>query len=300
MTEFSISTERIGLYSPPRFNRRFPKHEPAPQKAKSMTIAAGFRCHDGVVLCTDSEHTSGQSKSYDQKIFQAKADNAVICLAGAGDDVYIRTVARDIASQVNGQTLNFEQVELIAQKVISTITREVNDPDASTTALLLAARVEGEKESRLYRLKGTGGISQASPGVSVVGTEAAESAMRALAEVFFPDWSVSVYATRYLAAHLVQRVNRAASYCGGSPQIACLADDGRTYFDFTASANPGHDYLAGILLHLPEMLDACISGNNERFEMFAETSLNQFRELMKQREKYLISMGAGDDEGWLW
>ena len=89
----------LGLYSPPQFNWRLPKKEPRPRQVKSMTIAAGFRCHDGVVLCTDSEHTSGQSKSYDHKIFEATAGNALIYVAGAGDDVYIRTAAQDLADR---------------------------------------------------------------------------------------------------------------------------------------------------------------------------------------------------------
>jgi 20S proteasome alpha/beta subunit len=88
-----------------------------------MTIAAGFRCHDGVVLCTDSEHTSGQSKSYDHKIFEATAGNALIYVAGAGDDVYIRTAAQDLAYEVSGKTVSFEHIELLSQKVMTAIPR---------------------------------------------------------------------------------------------------------------------------------------------------------------------------------
>jgi 20S proteasome alpha/beta subunit len=64
MSTFANQANKVALYSPPQINRRLPKKEPRPRQVKSMTIAAGFRCYDGVVICRDSEQTSGQSKSY--------------------------------------------------------------------------------------------------------------------------------------------------------------------------------------------------------------------------------------------
>jgi 20S proteasome alpha/beta subunit len=34
-----------------------------------MTIAAGIRCTDGIVLCSDTEHTEGDGKYEKPKIF---------------------------------------------------------------------------------------------------------------------------------------------------------------------------------------------------------------------------------------
>jgi len=263
MNKSATATTEAGLYSPPQINRRLPKKEPRPRQGKSMTIAAGFRCRDGVVLCTDSEHTAGQSKFYDHKIFQAEAANAVMYVAGAGDDLYIRSAAREIESEVQGKSLSFDQIEVAAEKAVSMIYKEhfaiahqASDPSAPTMTLLLAAQVEGEKEARLYRIRETGGITQVGPGVSVVGTEAAESLMRALSDLFFGGYSQSVYAMRYLAVHMIHRVIRSASYCGGSPQIACLTDQGARYVETTADADLGHDYLAGTFLNMPDILEA--------------------------------------------
>jgi 20S proteasome alpha/beta subunit len=35
----------------------------------AMTIAAGIRCTDGIVLCSDTEHTEGDGKYEKPKIF---------------------------------------------------------------------------------------------------------------------------------------------------------------------------------------------------------------------------------------
>ena len=55
----------IDMYHKPTYP---PK--PTPRRTpKAMTIAAGFKCRDGVLLCADSQITSDQGKTYQAKIF---------------------------------------------------------------------------------------------------------------------------------------------------------------------------------------------------------------------------------------
>src|ERR1035437_9047820 len=59
----------------------FPRKRPiapphTPKRVSSMTIAAGFRCLNGVVEAADSDCTPGQSKFRDKKIFEAKPASA--------------------------------------------------------------------------------------------------------------------------------------------------------------------------------------------------------------------------------
>jgi hypothetical protein len=63
-----------------------------------MTIAAGFHCNDGIVLCADTQETiSGYIKGYDGKIItNFLGGDAVVAIAGSGTSDYIRT-ARDKA-----------------------------------------------------------------------------------------------------------------------------------------------------------------------------------------------------------
>lgn len=68
-----------------------------PLERKPMTVAVGFKCNDGVVLATDSQHTIvGYSKEYKGKISTSIFQNLTIAIAGAGEDDYIES-AREYA-----------------------------------------------------------------------------------------------------------------------------------------------------------------------------------------------------------
>jgi hypothetical protein len=54
--QYGHQITEFALYSPPPMGKRLPKEEPRPQRGKSMTIAAGFQCIDGVLLLADSKH----------------------------------------------------------------------------------------------------------------------------------------------------------------------------------------------------------------------------------------------------
>jgi 20S proteasome alpha/beta subunit len=170
-----------------------------------MTIAVGFRCVDGVVVCTDSEHTAGQAKHYAPKIFQAVADNARLYIAGAGNDVYIGGVSKEIASDVKGKSMDFDSIESLAQKRVMEVydshiapARKAGDPGAPSMALLLAVQIK-ELEARLYRIEETGGIHLVDMGLAVVGTEAAETLVRGLASIFVMDYYTSVFTMHVIA-----------------------------------------------------------------------------------------------------
>jgi 20S proteasome alpha/beta subunit len=49
-----------------------------------MTIAAGFLCTDGVLLCADTEHTGWTSKSHQSKVDQFDVPDGKVCFALAG------------------------------------------------------------------------------------------------------------------------------------------------------------------------------------------------------------------------
>jgi 20S proteasome alpha/beta subunit len=49
-----------------------------------MTIAAGFLCTDGVLLCADTEHTGWTSKSHQSKTDQFDVPDGKVCFALAG------------------------------------------------------------------------------------------------------------------------------------------------------------------------------------------------------------------------
>jgi hypothetical protein len=114
-----------------------------------MTIAAGFRCPDGVVICTDSQHTAGQSKFFKKKIFEAKAENATVYLAGAGSDEHIRKVADEIKDDIASKVVSLDRIKAKIEAVTRTLyqqnvvpSRQANDPNSPTLSLLVAAKIK--------------------------------------------------------------------------------------------------------------------------------------------------------------
>jgi hypothetical protein len=314
-----------------------------------MTIAAGFCCHDGVVLCTDSEHTAGQSKSYKPKIFRIDAENATAFLAGAGNDLYVKSAADKIAAKIQGKSVSLDQVKVAVEEVVSGLyqnhfaaSRQASDPNAPALDLLLALKVgdagmrpetatavmeqakvsgsdaialqklkeeldgrvakyhPGEGQAALYRIAETGGISRVVDEPEVIGTEAAEAALRELAATFFQSATISIYAMRHLAVHLIHRVVRFASFCRGSAQVACLADGGTKYFDNTASPDPGPDYLADILIDIPHIVESCINGRAENFEAHTARFTERLRGMMQERKNFLGQCHPTEADGWEW
>jgi hypothetical protein len=314
-----------------------------------MTIAAGFRCYDGVVLCTDSEHTSGQSKFYQKKIFQIEAENAKVYLAGAGDDLYIKSAAERIESAIRGKLLNLEQIKVASQKVVSSLykkhfarSRQVKDPNAPSMCLLLAVKVNqsgikrevaiaemdqaktsgsdadhlqkikeyldqqvanyrpGEPKAMLYRLAETGGISSIDDEDDqpmVTGTEVSEALMKEITSLLFREYSVSVYTMRHLAAHLIQRVAAFSAYCGGSAQVACLADAGPSYLENLASPDAGRDWIGDILADLPFIVAHCVSGEDVGPSIrVLEEAVSKAAEI---RKKFLGQHHPMETDGWL-
>jgi hypothetical protein len=68
-----------------------PSPKPAPErlpKVKAMTVAAGFLCSDGIILCADSEHADDKAKFQRPKVF--RLDDKGLLLTGAGTSSYIK------------------------------------------------------------------------------------------------------------------------------------------------------------------------------------------------------------------
>lgn len=104
-----IMLERSGIvkhYSEiSRRKMRYPFPHPRPpryprparlRERKAVTIAAGFRCNEGIVLCADTEETLGDIKQWRGKIETSvypahPGVKHAVCFAGSGWTDYVRT-----------------------------------------------------------------------------------------------------------------------------------------------------------------------------------------------------------------
>jgi 20S proteasome alpha/beta subunit len=77
-----------------------PKRLPRNRK---LTIAAGFVCVDGVILCADTQETiSGYTKNETEKIRLFKDQGLCVAITGAGDSELIETVSPLIENALFG------------------------------------------------------------------------------------------------------------------------------------------------------------------------------------------------------
>jgi hypothetical protein len=93
-----------------------------------MTIAAGFACHDGIVLGADRLFTSGVSTRA-QKLFLARyrpdPNKAVWAVAGSGFDDDLRHVRRLVHQQIRGHHDFDGMTEAIGSALIEYVDKHI-------------------------------------------------------------------------------------------------------------------------------------------------------------------------------
>ena len=167
-------------------------------------------------------------------------------------------------------------------------------------ALLLVAQIKG-KQPKLYRVEETGGIVPVNEGLVVTGSEAAEALVRYLVSLYCINYLTSVYAMRVIAVHLIVSAVKFASFCGGSPQIVCLADNGAHWEHIYGDATPGHDPLADIYNQIPFILEACAKGNADDLKNHLNELQAEFQKVMETRKKHQEACQVYPDlRDWVW
>lgn len=120
-----------------------------------MTIAAGFVCRNGLVLCADTEYT-GSTKHSGAKLW-ARSDGPLgLAIVGAGDPVLIR-LARDRIHERVTPDMNFEH----------------------SRAGVAGARASSRKRPRLHFLQGARSRRTAIVRILRVGDPSRDGAFRA-------------------------------------------------------------------------------------------------------------------------
>jgi len=96
-----------------------------------MTIAAGFRCIDGVLLCADSQYM-GWEKSQGDKIFSKLVSASTsVAFSISGDVDYAKTAVEDSFDAVLSlplEKLTFKEVKRAIRGAIKNILNEYDLP----------------------------------------------------------------------------------------------------------------------------------------------------------------------------
>jgi 20S proteasome alpha/beta subunit len=126
-------------------------------KEGKVTIAAGFRCNDGIVLCADSLHTiSGYVKHHEGKIDTCAMEDFVIAIAGAGTTDYIRTAVETI-TRPGLEFIDLLQIEIaLRDRMLEFFGRHLlpwsNFPESERPMVELLIAVTGKKKTQYHGL----------------------------------------------------------------------------------------------------------------------------------------------------
>jgi len=189
-----------------------------------MTIAARFRCRDGVVLCADTQETiPDYLKTSAPKLDSFQHDhNYRLALTGAGESDMIDMVFQQLMRRLMVDQHDYEFIERTIRDVIGETVREHVHPapkeDRPWFHLLIAVQVKGQ---RVRLLKTTGTVVRQVVGFACVGGVAfAHDAVAG-----FDVGEMPMCVVRGLAIHVLQRVKHYDPNCGKRTQVTMLYDD---------------------------------------------------------------------------
>jgi hypothetical protein len=188
-----------------------------------MTIAAGFQCSDGIILCADTEHTGG-SKLNRPKIFPLHED---LIVTGAGHDNLIRLAVEDLRRSFGaGASFGAEEVRLKLTEILIEIHQrhlfafyrpdDLNRPNLS---LLVAVR---DSSGLLALFSSTDTTVNPVDTYEVLGT-GAELGHFIASWLHEPGQDVSV--VKIIGLYMIGQAKRHALYCGGDSQMFVIYKD---------------------------------------------------------------------------
>lgn len=195
-----------------------------------MTIAAGFCCSDGIVLCADTQITiQGTLKYPESKIRMAPGLATKPTFAFCGDVDFQKQCIPHLVNALAEAQKNTENpliaLQMEALELHQTYWETFSDPnDKLIVHLLVSLLLNGKR--RLFKILG--------PKVTPVDSQEFIGAgcylARALSGTYWTAGS-AIHRTAIVAAFMLADVKKYVDGCGMESQIVCLFNDGSyTYF----------------------------------------------------------------------
>jgi hypothetical protein len=197
-------------------------------EGKSMTIAAGYVCPEGVVLCADTEELRGEYKFRTPKLIvlpeSEDATRIKVVFAGAGDGYFIDKLVAEMWKAALHSSGGIDQAVDAMEDAILRIHQKfwpvypaAERPQAD---LLFAALVGGE--IRLY--KATGPIVNEVEGYELTGI--GDVLARYIAARTYKD-NLSLQEAAVLATYTLEQAKEYVDGCGGESHVVLLFKTGK-------------------------------------------------------------------------
>jgi Proteasome subunit len=179
-----------------------------------MTIAAGFRCKDGVILCADSEITLSQGKTYQSKLYIINRDQDC-CLAYAGDVNFAKELVDIMRNATKGQ--EGKNLVDIARNIYRSFYRKhyTEQPKAEKTWATILMTVRDGRAISLFCAEGTHWFKVEEYQLLGVAREQGEAVFKAFYSKTFTNLEVG-----YMAIYGLRRIKGFVQGCGGHTELA--------------------------------------------------------------------------------
>jgi hypothetical protein len=210
-----------------------PKPFPLPKirrlpRSTRLTIAAGFICTDGIVICADTQETiPGYVKTHTQKMKLMRSPFFNIAFTGAGDGELIDMTVQemDIALAREKPTTEWDIRQTLKKSLLDTFHAQILcDPDIlpeHRPDLLIALQYDAG--TLLYKATGTKIFRLES---SVCVGSGLLMAKSLIAQLFDPGMNLAQGSL--VAMHVLNQAKRWVDGCGGNSDVLMLSNQGRT------------------------------------------------------------------------
>ncbi|MGA3169144.1 MAG: hypothetical protein ABSF14_23860 [Terriglobia bacterium] len=184
-----------------------------------MTIAAGFKCRDGVLLCADSQITSDQGKTYQAKIFGINKP-AGVYLTYCGSVLFAKELVDVLRESLKGDPGKSaaKKVRKIYQHFHHRHYTQPKKAEKSFADILITLR--DEDQALLYHASGRHFLLVDTYQPLGIGREYGES-------LFAPFYNKTMTRTEagYLAIYALWKIKAYVHGCGGRTHIREVLDD---------------------------------------------------------------------------
>ena len=253
-----------------------------------MTLVAGFRCKNGVVICADTQHTGTYVKFVAPKLW---TDRNRVIVAGACTDVtYLKMAVDEV----------IERFENLARWTESSVKKVISDALAKVyKAIVTAFDIQDRERPQLYLMMAVRLddwkailIKTSETAVAIIDDVdfigAGEEVARLLMSPFY-DGDLRVTEMQTIAAYCFRFAKASGSWSGGDTHIGTVFDGNPqvryahpAYINRDKEIVPGH-----ILNQLAPALSAAWNVNvvPEEFEKRLATLVDWLRNLRERQEK---------------
>ncbi len=252
-----------------------------------MTLAAGFPCQDGLILCADTEITHGDVlKIGGKKILTHKRDNTSLAITGAGDWSYVVMTFQKISDrldELDSPDLTCEAVQEVIEQTLLRVYESfvAVDPDRENVkfSIIAATRTDNDELGLL--------VSEGNPAIvrseDFQCTGSGYILASYLADIFYSS-SISLNKGVFLAAYILRLVKKYVSGVGGRSDILVITPNGEMKLqkpdfvkDLEATFEEFDTILQPILFSVPNM-----HMPEEQFDQEVVTFNRKIRELRKK------------------